>query len=64
MRVELLDSTLRDGAQGEGVDFSLEDKRQIALLLDKLGVTYIEGGNPSANPKDAAFFEAARRELF
>ena len=64
MRVELLDSTLRDGAQGEGVDFSLEDKRQLALLLDKLGVAYIEAGNPAANPKDAAFFAEALQNPF
>lgn len=54
--LKLLDTTLRDGAQSEGVTFSLEDKRRIALALDELGVAYIEGGNPGANPKDAAFF--------
>ena len=55
--MELLDTTLRDGAQAEGITFSLEDKKRIALALDELGVPWIEGGNPGANPKDAAFFE-------
>ena len=54
--IQILDTTLRDGAQGEGVSFSLEDKRKIALALDRLGVTYVEGGNPASNPKDQAFF--------
>jgi 2-isopropylmalate synthase len=47
---------LRDGAQTQGVDFSVEDKRQIALALDGLGLDYIEGGWPGANPTDTAFF--------
>ena len=50
------DTTLRDGAQTQGVDFSVEDKRQIALALDGLGIDYIEGGWPGANPTDTAFF--------
>jgi 2-isopropylmalate synthase len=56
-RLYLLDTTLRDGAQTTGVDFSLEDKRQIATLLDRLGVDYVEGGYPGANPVDTKFFE-------
>ena len=55
-RLYLFDTTLRDGAQTLGVDFSVEDKRQIALALDKLGLDYIEGGWPGANPTDTAFF--------
>ena len=56
-RLYLFDTTLRDGAQTTGVDFSLEDKRQIAALLDRLGVDYVEGGYPGANPLDTKFFE-------
>ena len=63
-RIELLDTTLRDGAQGEGVDHSLSDKRKIALALDRLGVPLIEGGNPTGNPKDEACFEEARKAPF
>lgn len=55
-RLTLFDTTLRDGAQTTGVDFSLEDKRQIASLLDNLGVDYVEGGYPGANPTDTEFF--------
>ena len=54
--VTILDSTLRDGAQGEGISFSLQDKISIVQILDELGVTYIEAGNPSSNPKDELFF--------
>ena len=50
-RIELLDTTLRDGAQGEGVEHSLSDKRKIALALDRLGIPLIEGGNPTGNPR-------------
>jgi 2-isopropylmalate synthase len=57
-RLFVFDTTLRDGAQTQGVDFSVEDKRQIALALDSLGVDYIEGGWPGANPTDTAFFGA------
>src|SRR5271169_3779194 len=55
-RVYIFDTTLRDGAQTQGVDFGVEDKRAIAQALDKLGVDYIEGGWPGANPTDDAFF--------
>jgi len=55
-RVFLFDTTLRDGAQTQGVDFSVEDKRQIALVLDALGLDYVEGGWPGANPTDTSFF--------
>jgi 2-isopropylmalate synthase len=57
-RLYLFDTTLRDGAQTMGVDFSVEDKRQIALALDALGLDYIEGGWPGANPTDTEFFAA------
>ncbi|MBM3576739.1 MAG: citramalate synthase [Alphaproteobacteria bacterium] len=55
-RLSLYDTTLRDGAQTTGVDFSLDDKRQIAAMLDDLGIDYIEGGYPGANPLDTEFF--------
>jgi len=55
-RLTLFDTTLRDGAQTTGVDFSLADKRVVARLLDDLGVDYIEGGYPGANPLDTQFF--------
>lgn len=55
-RVYLYDSTLRDGAQTQGVDFTVEDKAAIATELDRLGIDYIEGGWPGANPTDDAFF--------
>ncbi|KAB2849558.1 MAG: citramalate synthase [Hyphomicrobiaceae bacterium] len=58
-RIYLFDTTLRDGAQTTGVDFSLEDKRLIASALDELGLDYIEGGYPGANDTDTAFFAAA-----
>ena len=55
-RIWLYDTTLRDGAQTQGVDFSVQDKLQIARELDALGIDYIEGGWPGANPTDDAFF--------
>jgi 2-isopropylmalate synthase len=58
-RLYLYDTTLRDGQQTQGVQFSLAEKQRIATLLDSLGIDYIEGGWPGANPTDSAFFEAA-----
>ena len=60
MKVKIYDTTLRDGTQGEGVAFSVEDKLMIARKLDELGVDYIEGGWPGSNVKDEEFFERAR----
>ena len=60
LEIMLYDSTCRDGAQGEGVSFSLEDKLNIAAKLDELGVQYIEGGFPFSNDKDMAFFNEIR----
>ncbi|MGA4668226.1 citramalate synthase [Propionibacteriaceae bacterium Y1923] len=62
-RVHIYDTTLRDGAQQEGLRLSVADKLRIAGLLDELGVSHIEGGWPGANPNDTAFFEAATRQL-
>lgn len=59
-RLYLFDTTLRDGAQTTGVDFSLDDKRQIASMLDRLGIDYVEGGYPGANPTDTEFFQEKR----
>ena len=58
------DTTLRDGSQGEKINFSAEDKVRIAQKLDSIGVHYIEGGWPGSNPKDVQFFEAAKGLLF
>ena len=55
-RLYLFDTTLRDGAQMNGVDFTLQDKLVIARLLDELGVDYVEGGYPGANPTDTELF--------
>lgn len=60
-RVTLYDTTLRDGAQTQGVDFSVADKVAITAALDHLGIDYIEGGWPGANPTDDAFFASAPR---
>jgi 2-isopropylmalate synthase len=54
--VKIYDTTLRDGAQREGISFSVVDKLHIVQKLDELGVRYIEGGWPGSNPKDAEFF--------
>lgn len=60
-KIEIFDSTLRDGAQGEGISFSVNDKLLIARALDDFGVDYIEAGNPFSNPKDLQFFEELKR---
>jgi 2-isopropylmalate synthase len=57
--VEILDTTLRDGAQGEGISFSVQDKLAVVRALDELGVAWIEAGNPGSNPKDMEFFRLA-----
>lgn len=56
-KIELFDTTLRDGAQGETISFSIEDKLNVVKALDQLGLSYIEAGNPVSNPKDHEFFE-------
>jgi 2-isopropylmalate synthase len=61
--IEIYDTTLRDGSQLEGISLTVEDKLRIAEQLDSLGVHYIEGGWPGANPKDDEFFERAQEEL-
>src|SRR5688572_1000472 len=58
--VQIYDTTLRDGTQRDGLSLSCDDKLRIARRLDLLGVTFIEGGWPGSNPKDARFFELAR----
>ena len=63
MKIQLFDTTLRDGAQAEGVSLSCDDKLRIAARLDEFGVDYIEVGWPSSNPKDMEFFERAESEL-
>jgi 2-isopropylmalate synthase len=60
-KIHVFDSTLRDGAQAEGISFSVEDKLKILKALDLLGVDYIEAGNPGSNPKDLEFFERAEK---
>ena len=61
--VKVFDTTLRDGAQREGLTYSVADKLAIARLLDEFGVAFIEGGWPGAMPKDTEFFARARKEL-
>ena len=62
--VELYDTTLRDGSQGEGINFSVADKLRIAERLDAFGIHYIEGGWPGSNPRDMEFFEQAKQRQF
>jgi 2-isopropylmalate synthase len=59
-RVHVYDTTLRDGSQGEGVNFSLQDKLLLTRKLDELGIEFIEGGYPLSNPKDFEYFQAVR----
>src|SRR5260370_41345482 len=62
--IEIYDTTLRDGTQGEGVTFSVADKLRIAERLDAFGVQFIEGGWPGSNPRDIEFFTEAKRRTF
>src|SRR5436309_3336470 len=62
--VEIYDTTLRDGSQGEGINFSVADKLRIAERIDAFGIHYIEGGWPGSNPKDIEFFDQAKRKKF
>jgi len=62
--IQIFDTTLRDGTQGEKVSFSAEDKFRIAKKLDEFGIHYIEGGWPGSNPKDMAFFNKAKKHSF
>jgi len=59
--VQIYDTTLRDGAQAEDLNFSVEDKIRVAGKLDEFGVHYIEGGWPGSNPRDVEFFKEMRR---
>jgi len=63
MKIDIFDTTLRDGFQQEGISPSVKDKLAIAKLLDDLGVDYIEGGWPGASPKEEEFFDKAKKEL-
>ena len=60
--IDAYDVTLRDGTQGEGVSFSVEDKIRVALKIDELGIKYIEGGWPGSNDRDEAFFKKIKNE--
>src|SRR5438034_3282652 len=62
--VEIYDTTLRDGSQGESISFSVADKLRIAERIDAFGIHYIEGGWPGSNPKDSEFFARAKRKKF
>ncbi len=63
-KITILDSSLRDGAQGEGMSFSVKDKIHICQALDELGIQYIEAGNPGSNPKDMEFFQEIKKVSF
>ena len=62
--VTLYDTTLRDGTQGTGINFSVTDKLRVAHKLDDFGIDYIEGGWPGSNPKDIEFFAQAKKRKF
>ena len=62
--IKIYDSTLRDGAQTKGINFSLDDKKKILNILDELKVDYIEGGWPGANPTDDIFFKSSKIKVF
>ncbi|MBU2327269.1 MAG: citramalate synthase, partial [Alphaproteobacteria bacterium] len=61
-KITLFDTTLRDGQQTPGIDFSVEDKIAIATMLDEFGIDFIEGGYPGANPTDTTFFSKKRTQ--
>ncbi len=61
-KVSIYDTTLRDGEQGEGISFTVEDKLSIVRLLDEIGIDYIEGGQPGSNPKAIEFFNRLKKE--
>ena len=63
-RIVIYDTTLRDGMQGTGINFTLEDKIKISHKLDEIGIDYIEGGFPFSNEKEAAFFDKVKTEKF
>jgi len=63
-KIFIYDTTLRDGTQGENISFSVDEKIRIARRLDKIGIHYIEGGWPGANPKDSEFFHKCKKESF
>jgi 2-isopropylmalate synthase len=60
-RIQIYDTTLRDGAQAEGISFSLQDKLLLTKRLDGLGVDFIEGGYPASNDKDSQYFQRVRQ---
>src|ERR1700734_2433573 len=61
MRISIYDTTLRDGSQGEGINFSLQDKLLLTRRFDDVGIDYIEGGYPLSNPKDFEYFREVRQ---
>ena len=63
-QIEILDTSLRDGAQAEGIFYSLEDKLRIAYAMDQLGIGFIEAGNPHSNPKDMELFRRIHENPF